>query len=133
VIKKVLATAAVVVSAAGVAATPAMATGHHRGGESGNGAGSAQVYGNTHTGGYMSPQIGLIQGSFNKPCIAVPLKHLGDPVAPIGNGPIPVHIEDVLNQSQNQQCTENSVQHAGDAPLAHLLSDIVSHNGAGNG
>ena len=50
---------------AGMAAAPAVADGHRPGGDSGNGAGSAQVYGNTTTGGYMSPQIGLVQGSFN--------------------------------------------------------------------
>lgn len=128
-IKKVLATAAVAATAAGMAAAPAAAAGFHRGGDSGNGAGSAQVYGNTTTGGYMSPQIGLVQGSLNKPCVGIPIK---DIQLPTGNGPH-LSVQDLLTQNNSQTCTENSSQHVGDAPLAHILSDILSHNGANNG
>ena len=74
-IKKVLATAAVVVvSAVGVTAAPAMAIDNNHGPSSNNGVGAEQSYGNTTTGGVMSPQIGLVQGSLNKPCIGLPAK-----------------------------------------------------------
>lgn len=131
-IKKVLATAAVAVTAAGMAAAPAVAADHHHGGgDSGNGAGSAQVYGNTTTGGYMSPQIGLVQGSFNKPCFGIPIKDLQVVTTPTTTTLVP--IQDILTQSNYQTCTENSSLHSGDAPLSHFLTDILSNNGANNG
>ncbi len=127
-IKKVLATAAVVVSAVGVTAAPAMAIGNNHGPSSSNGDGAEQTYGNTTTGGYMSPQIGLVQGSLNKPCVGLPAK------ADVGSliDLIPISAQDVLTQPQNQQCTENSSQVKGDDPLSHVLSDIpvLSGNGA---
>ncbi len=127
-IKKVLATAAVVVSAVGVAAAPAMAIGNNHGPSSSNGNGAEQRYGNTTTGGYMSPQIGLIQGSLNKPCVGLPAK------ADVGSllGAIPISAQDILTSPQDQQCTENSSQVKGDDPLSHVLSDIpvLSGNGA---
>ncbi len=90
-----------------------------------------QVYGNSATYGNMSPQMALIQGSFNKPCIALPAKlNLGS------IGALGVALQDipVLSAPQNQQCTENSTQAKGDEPLSHLLSDIpiLSDNGNGN-
>jgi hypothetical protein len=131
VIKKILATAAVVISTVGVTSAPAMAIGNDRGERSANGNGSTQAYGNTTTGGYMSPQIGLIQGSFNKPCIGIPIKDVlvNVPVAAVN-----IVLQDVLSQSQNVQCTENTSVHQGDAPLSHLLDHfpILSGNGAGN-
>ncbi|MEV4439181.1 rodlin [Streptomyces sp. NPDC049577] len=121
-IKKVVAMAAVAMSAVGGAAGSAAAY-DHGGQDVANANGAAQVYGNTYTGGYMSPQIGLIQGSFNKPCIAV-----GD----LGI----LSIQDILLLSSNQQmqCNENSVINDGDDPLSHILDDIpiLSGNGSGN-
>ena len=76
-IKKVLATAAAAASIVGVAAAAApaaMAIGNQHGTSSVNGNGARQYFGNSTTYGYMSPQIGLIQGSLNKPCIALPAK-----------------------------------------------------------
>jgi hypothetical protein len=98
----------------------------------GNGNGSVQAFGNTHTGGNLSPQIGLVQGSFNKPCVALPVK------ADLGSliGFIPVTAQDinVLSSPQNQQCAENSSQTKGDEALSHILSDndVLSGNGTGN-
>jgi hypothetical protein len=128
VIKKVLATAAVVVSAVGVTAGPAMAIDNNHGPSSNNGTGAAQSYGNTTTGGYMSPQIGLVQGSLNKPCVGLPAKADLTSLA----GVVPVGVQDILTQPQDQQCSENSSQVKGDDPLAHILSDIpvLSENGA---
>ncbi|GHC75995.1 hypothetical protein GCM10010349_55610 [Streptomyces flavofungini] len=97
---------------------------------SGNAA--SQTFGNSATYGNMSPQMALIQGSLNKPCIALPAK------ANVGSlvGLVPVAVQDIpiLSAPQNQQCTENSTQAKGDEPLSHLLSDIpvLSGNGAGN-
>ncbi|CAM5351612.1 rodlin [Streptomyces atroolivaceus] len=133
--KKILASAAVAASVAGVsaaAAPSAMAIGNDTGTTSVNGNGADQYYGNSATHGDMSPQIGLIQGSFNKPCIALPAK------ANIGSllGLIPISVQDinVLSSPQNQQCTENSTQAKGDEALSHILNDIplLSGNGAGN-
>lgn len=126
-IKKTLATAAAAVSIVGIAAAAApqaMATGNDHGTSTVNGNGSRQIYGNSTTYGYMSPQIGLIQGSLNKPCLALPKI----------NGTAGLEDINVLSSPQNQQCTENSTQAKGDEPLSHILDDIavLSANGAGN-
>ncbi|WP_433857553.1 rodlin [Streptomyces kronopolitis] len=133
-IKKVLATTAAAASIVGVsaaAAPAAMAIGNQHGPSTVNGNGAAQFYGNSTTYGYMSPQIGLIQGSFNKPCIAVgkvPVQALA--------GATPIALQDInlLSSSQNQQCTENSTQAKGDDPLSHVLDNIpiLSGNGVHN-
>jgi hypothetical protein len=136
VIKKILATAAVAASFAGVSATvapQAMAIGDQSGTTTANGNESVQAYGNTYTSGYMSPSFALVQGSLNKPCIALPAKaNLGSLV-----GGIPVTVQDlnVLSSPQNQQCTENSTQSKGDEPLSHILDNIplLSGNGTANG
>ena len=132
-IKKVLATGAVAVSILGFSATQAMAIGDDTGTTSINGNGAEQEFGNSKTEGDMSPQLNLLQGSLNKPCIALPVK------ANIGSlfGFIPIHAQDVniLSNPQNQQCTDNSTQAKGDEPLSHILNDIpiLTANGAGNG
>ncbi|MFI1013835.1 rodlin [Streptomyces sp. NPDC020965] len=134
-IKKILATAAVTASMVGAGATmapSAMAIGNDNGTTSFSGNGSSQSYGNSATHGDMSPQLALIQGSLNKPCIGLPAK------ANIGSliGLIPIAVQDIpiLSAPQNQQCTENSTQAKGDEPLSHILSNIpvLSGNGAGN-
>jgi hypothetical protein len=94
-----------------------------------NGNGSSESLGNTTTGGNLSPQIGLVQGSLNKPCLAL-AGH-----ADVGSliGVIPVTVQDVhlLDSPQNQQCTQNSSQIQGDGPLSHILSGdaLLSGNG----
>ena len=135
-IKKILATAAVAASVAGVSATvapQAMAVGDDEGTTAVNGNHAIQEYGNTYTGGYMSPQFALIAGSLNKPCIALPYKlNAGSLV-----GVVPISVQDlnVLSSPQNQQCTENSTQSKGDEPLSHILDNIpvLSGNGQHNG
>lgn len=105
-----------VAAAAGTAGTACAADGP----TTVNGNGSVQAYGNTFTGGNQSPQIGLIQGSLNKPCVALAGKvNVGSLI-----GLIPVTVQDVnaLSSPQNQQCTENSSQIQGDGPLSHILS-----------
>lgn len=94
-----------------------------------NGNGSSESFGNTTTGGSLSPQIGLVQGSLNKPCVAVPVN--ADLGSLVGLVPITVQDINVLDSSQNQQCAQNSSQIQGDGPLSHLLSDdaVLSGNG----
>ncbi|MBJ3805911.1 rodlin [Streptomyces flavofungini] len=134
-LKKVMAAAAVtasVVGASAATASTAFATGDDSGTQTMSGNAASQTFGNSATYGNMSPQMALIQGSLNKPCIALPAK------ANVGSlvGLVPVAVQDIpiLSAPQNQQCTENSTQAKGDEPLSHLLSDIpvLSGNGAGN-
>ncbi|MFC9747778.1 rodlin [Streptomyces niveus] len=135
-IKKIMAAAAItasVVGASAAAASPALAVGNDTGTTSLSGNGAKQSFGNSETHGHMSPQLALVQGTLNKPCIGLPAKaNLGSLV-----GGIPIAVQDinVLSSPQNQQCVENSTQAKGDEPLSHLLNDIpiLSANGAGNG
>jgi hypothetical protein len=76
------------------------------------------MYGNSATYGNMSPQMALIQGSFNKPCIG-----LQDINLPVVNG-VPVQDIPILSDDLSQQCTENSTQIKRDGALAHLLEDV---------
>ncbi|MZD06033.1 RdlA protein [Streptomyces sp. SID5785] len=133
--KKAAAAAALTASVIGMsaaAAPSALAIGNDGGTTSLSGNDATQAYGNSATYGNMSPQMALIQGSLNKPCIALPAK------ANVGSlvGVVPVSVQDipVLSSPQNQQCTENSTQAKGDEPLSHVLDDIpvLSGNGAGN-
>ncbi|CAO0834950.1 hypothetical protein SMICM17S_08865 [Streptomyces microflavus] len=82
--KKIMASAAVAVSVVGVsaaAAPSAMAIANDGGTTTVNGNGASQAYGNSETHGDWSPQFALIQGSLNKPCIALPAKaNLGSQV-----------------------------------------------------
>jgi hypothetical protein len=136
-LKKVCATAAVaasVVGVSGAAAAPALALGDGNGSvATQNGNGSKQVYGNTTTGGYMSPNMALVNGSLNKPCVAVPVTKTN-----VLNGlglVAGVNVNDVLTSQNNQNCTENSTQVDGDDPLSHLLEEVpvISQNGTTNG
>ncbi|MEW2530948.1 rodlin [Streptomyces sp. NPDC047071] len=133
--KKVLASAAIAASVAGmsaVAAPQALAIGNDSGTTSKSGNGASQAFGNSATHGDMSPQMSLVQGSLNKPCIGLPAKVNAGSIV----GLVPVAVQDinVLSAPQNQQCVENSTQAKGDEPLSHILSDIpiLSGNGAGN-
>ncbi|WJV47507.1 rodlin [Streptomyces flavofungini] len=135
-LKKAMAAAAVAVSVVGISATAApaaMAIGDDGGTQSASGNGAKQAFGNSVTKGDMSPQLSLVQGSLNKPCVGLPIKgNIGSIV-----GVVPVAVQDIpiLSAPQNQQCTENSTQAKGDEPLSHILSDIpvLSGNGEHNG
>ena len=135
VIKKVLAAAAVAVSAVGASAavaTPALAIGNDTGTTSLSGNNASQAFGNSATYGNMSPQMALIQGSLSKPCIGLPAKVNAQSILALVN----VGVQDIpiLSSPQYQECTENSTQAKGDEPLSHILDDIsaLSGNGAGN-
>ena len=133
--KKLWATAAIAASVAGISATAApqaLAIGDDGGTTSVSGYGATQSFGNSATYGSMSPQMALIQGSLNKPCVGLPAK------ANVGSlvGVVPIAVQDVpvLSAPQNQQCVENSTQAKGDEPLSHILDRIpvLSGNGVGN-
>ncbi|MFF3376903.1 rodlin [Streptomyces sp. NPDC002680] len=133
--KKLWATAALAASVAGLSATAApqaLAIANDGGTTSISGNGAEQEFGNSATFGDMSPQLSLVQGSLNKPCIGLPAKINAGSV--LGAVPIAVQDINVLSSPQNQQCVENSTQAKGDEPLSHILSDIpvLSGNGAGN-
>jgi len=132
VIKKVLATASVAASVVGVSAAvaaPALAIGNDTGTTTYSGNGAAQTYGNSATYGNMSPQMALIQGSFNKPCIGLPAK--ADLQSLVGLLNIGVQDIPILSSPQTQQCTENSTQAKGDEALSHILDDISALSGNG--
>ncbi|MER6953844.1 rodlin, partial [Streptomyces sp. NPDC000618] len=100
-IKKVLAAAAVAASVVGVsaaAAAPALAIGNDSGTTSASGNGASQSFGNSATFGNMSPQMALIQGSLNKPCIGLPVK--GNLQGLVGAVPINVQDINVLSSPQ---------------------------------
>ncbi|WEO97317.1 rodlin [Streptomyces sp. FXJ1.172] len=123
--KKLWATAAVAASVAGIAgaaAPQALAIGNDHGTTSFSGNGAKQEFGNSATFGDMSPQLSLIQGSLNKPCIGLPAKLNAQSILAAVN----VGVQDipVLSAPQNQQCTENSTQAKGDEPLSHILDDV---------
>ncbi|GHH38070.1 rodlin [Streptomyces umbrinus] len=131
--KKLMATAAIAASVAGLSAAgapQALAIGNDDGVTTANGNGSVQKYGNQATHGKMSPQLSLVQGSLNKPCVGLPVKLNAGGI--LGAVPITVQDINVLSSPQNQQCTENSTQAKGDEPLSHILSNIpvLSGNGA---
>ncbi|MGG8405435.1 rodlin [Streptomyces sp. 12297] len=124
-LKKIMATAAVTASVLGTGAamaSPAMAIGNDNGVNTVNGNGASQVYGNQKTHGDMSPQLSVIQGTLNKPCIGLPVKVNAQSLV----GAVPIGVQDIpiLSAPQNQQCTENSTQAKGDEPLSHILSNI---------
>ncbi|MET7651677.1 MULTISPECIES: rodlin [unclassified Streptomyces] len=134
--KKLWATVAVAASLGGVAlaaAPQAMAIGDDSGTTSASGNGASSEFGNSATFGDMSPQLSLVQGSLNKPCVGLPLKAN---LAGIGGvGLAALQDVPILSAPQNQQCVENSTQAKGDEPLSHILDDIsvLAGNGAGNG
>ncbi|MGW2488703.1 rodlin [Streptomyces sp. NPDC001606] len=134
-IKKVLASAAVAAAAVGASAavaSPALAIGNDHGTTSFSGNGASQAFGNSATYGNMSPQMALIQGSFNKPCIGLPAKVNAQSLIGLLN--IGVQDIPILSSPQNQQCTENSTQAKGDEALSHILDDIsvLAGNGTAN-
>ncbi|MER7001123.1 rodlin [Streptomyces sp. NPDC000410] len=136
-IKKVMAAVAVTASAAGIsvaAAPQALAIGDDTGPVSASGNGAAQFYGNQYTDGDYSPQMALIQGTLNKPCIGLPNKVN---VGALGGilGTLAVQDINALSSAQSQQCTENSTAVDGDDPLSHVLEglSLFSGNGETNG
>ncbi|SES50138.1 hypothetical protein SAMN04487983_11171, partial [Streptomyces sp. yr375] len=128
--KKLWATAALAASVAGLAAMSApqaLAIGDDSGTTSASGNGASSEFGNSATFGDMSPQLSLVQGSLNKPCIGLPAKVNAQSIIAALN--IGVQDIPILSAPQNQQCVENSTQAKGDEPLSHILDDISALSG----
>ncbi|MFM9552192.1 rodlin [Streptomyces caniscabiei] len=134
-LKKAMAAVSVAASITGLAAAAApQALADDGGTTSFSGNHASQAFGNSVTKGDMSPQLSLVQGSLNKPCIGLPVKgNLGG--LGLLAGVSVLQDVPILSAPQNQQCTENSTQAKGDEPLSHILSDIpiLSDNGNGGG
>ncbi|MCX4629381.1 rodlin [Streptomyces sp. NBC_01443] len=132
-LKKIMTAAAVTAAAVGAGAAvaaPAMAIGNDNGITTINGNGASQIYGNQKTAGDLSPQLSLVQGTLNKPCIALPVK--ANVQSLVGAVPIGLQDVNVLSNPQNQQCTENSTQAKGDEALSHILDNIPILSGNGS-
>lgn len=93
-----------------------------------NGNNSVQSIGNTTTGGIESPEIGLVQGSLNDPCVAA-AGH-ADVGSLFGLPPISAQDLHLLDSPEDQQCAQNSSEIQGDGQLSHILSDdsVLSGN-----
>ncbi|MEU6606653.1 rodlin [Streptomyces shenzhenensis] len=134
-LKKAMAVAAVAASVVGVSAAlapQALAIGNDSGTTSASGDGAREAFGNQLTGGDLSPQATLVQGSLNKLCVGLPVEANAGSVV----GAVPVAVQDVpvLSAPQNQQCAQNATQGKGDEPLSHLVDGVsaLSGNGVGN-
>ncbi|MFG2883986.1 rodlin [Streptomyces sp. NPDC048297] len=130
-LKKAMAAAAVAASLVGMsaaAAPQALAVNNDTGTTSASGNGATEAFGNSVTGGNMSPQLSLVQGSLNKLCVGLPAKAQAQSILAAVN----VGVQDipVLSNPQNQQCAEDSTQAKGDETLSGLLSDasVLSTN-----
>ncbi|MFI0511843.1 hypothetical protein RKD19_005259 [Streptomyces canus] len=120
-LKKAMAAAAAAASVVGmsVAAAPtALAIGNDNGPTVQNGNGATSSFGNSATKGDMSPQLSLVQGTLNKPCLGLSDTNVG--VLQI------VNVQDVpvLSDQLTQQCSDNSTQSKRDGALSHVLEDL---------
>jgi hypothetical protein len=124
----VAAAAAASVIGMSVAAAPqALAVGDDSGPSVANGNGASSSFGNSATKGDMSPQLSLVDGTLNKPCVAVQDLDVG--VALL----IGVVVQDIpiLSDHVQQQCADNSTNTKRDGALNHILEDlsVLSANG----
>ncbi len=92
---------------------------------SGNGASSS--FGNSATDGDMSPQLSLVEGTLNKPCVG--LEDINVAVINI----VPIQDVPILSDDLAQQCADNSTQAKRDGAISHVLEDlaVLSANGEG--
>ncbi|MEV5015119.1 rodlin RdlA [Streptomyces sp. NPDC053780] len=121
------AAAASVIGMSAAAAPQALAIGDDNGPAVANGNGAKSAFGNSATKGDMSPQLSLVEGTLNKPCLGVE-----DINAAVINL-VPVQDINVLSDDLNQQCADNSTQAKRDGALSHVLEDlsVLSANGEG--
>ncbi|OAQ24067.1 RdlB protein [Linnemannia elongata AG-77] len=113
-----------------VASVSALPIGNDNGINTVNGNGAAQIYGNQKTTGDMSPQLGLVQETSNKPCIGLPAKINAQSLVALVN--VGVQDINVLSNPLNQQCTEDSTRAKGDESLSHILDNIPVPSGESN-
>ncbi|WP_031028696.1 rodlin [Streptomyces sp. NRRL WC-3725] len=129
-LKKAMVAAAAAASVVGmaVAAAPqALAIGNDDGPTVANGNGAVSSFGNSATKGNMSPQLSLVQGSLNKPCVGVQDVDVAVDAAIGGT----VQDIPVLSDHLQQQCSDNSTNAKRDGGLSHVLEDlsVLSANG----
>ncbi|MFE1246377.1 rodlin [Streptomyces sp. NPDC058735] len=120
-LKKAMVAAAAAASVIGmsVAAAPqALAVGDDSGPSVANGNGASSSFGNSATKGDMSPQLSLVNGSLNKPCVGVQDLNFGT-----GAGTLIQDIP-VLSDQVQQQCADNSTNAKRDGALNHILEDL---------
>ncbi|MCF2526006.1 rodlin [Yinghuangia soli] len=127
-LKRVSATTLMAASVLGLTAAGAPVA--MAGGQDGNNAvsygnSSNQQIANTTSGGYMSPNMALVQGGVVN-CFGLQKIPVNVPVGVIGAG---IGVQDVLTDQVNQYCSPNAVQQTGDDPLAHVLQSVISENG----
>ncbi|MFF5423335.1 MULTISPECIES: rodlin [unclassified Streptomyces] len=122
-IKKVLATAAVAASVVGMSAATASAAADDGNNTNVIGNTSKQAIGSTSTGGYMSPNFGLINGGVLH-CFDVQDITAQVPIVNI----VAVNVDDVLSPKQNMTCVQNSVEQQQNNPLSDLV-DLLADNG----
>ncbi len=123
VLKKAMVAAATVASVVGmaVAAAPqALAIGNDNGPTVVNGNDNISSFGNSATSGNLSPQLSLVQGSLNKPCLGVQDTDVAVDAAIGGT----VQDIPVLSDHLQQQCSENSTNSKRDGALSHVLEDL---------
>jgi hypothetical protein len=128
VLKKAMVAAAAAVSVIGMSAAvapQALAIGDDSGPSVANGNGASTSFGNSATKGDMSPQLSLVEGTLNKPCLA-----LEDIQVPIINI-VPINDVPILSDDLDQQCSDNSTNGKRDGALSHILEDlsVLSANG----
>lgn len=121
------AAAASVIGMSAAAAPQALAIGDDNGPAVANGNGATSAFGNSATKGDMSPQLALVEGTLNKPCIGV--EEVNAAVVNL----VPIQDVNVLSDDLNQQCADNSTQAKRDGALSHVLEDlsVLSANGEG--
>ncbi|MEU3511701.1 rodlin [Streptomyces longwoodensis] len=127
-LKKAMVAAAAAVSVIGMSAAvapQALAIGDDSGPSVANGNGASTSFGNSATKGDMSPQLSLVEGTLNKPCLA-----LEDIQVPIVNI-VPINDVPILSDDLDQQCSDNSTNAKRDGALSHILEDlsVLSANG----
>ncbi|MFE0803497.1 rodlin RdlA [Streptomyces sp. NPDC058812] len=118
------AAAASVIGMSAAAAPQALAIGDDNGPAVANGNGASSSFGNSATDGDMSPQLSLVQGTLNKPCLGL---------EDINIGVIAIQDVPILSDDLAQQCADNSTQAKRDGAISHVLEDlaVLSANGEG--
>ncbi|MFJ8029963.1 rodlin [Streptomyces sp. NPDC096032] len=114
------ATAASVVGMAVAAAPQALAIGNDDGPTVANGNGAVSSFGNSATKGNLSPQLSLVQGTLNKPCVGVQDVDVAvDALIGVTAQDIPI-----LSDHLQQQCDDNSSNVKRDGAVSHVLEDL---------
>jgi hypothetical protein len=121
------AAAASVIGMSAAAAPQALAIGDDNGPAVANGNGASSSFGNSATDGDMSPQLSLVEGTLNKPCVG--LEDINVAVINI----VPIQDVPILSDDLAQQCADNSTQAKRDGAISHVLEDlsVLSANSEG--